>query len=279
VADRGQPAEIGRAVMIGVLGSIRFVGPGGPGWLASPSQRRLVALLASRAPEPVRTELLAELLGMSPSGLRTTVTRVRRAIGDSVVVSSAGGYRLVGAVDAHEFCRRLAAVPVAATSGPEDRVRALERTLALWRGRAFDEFAHEEWAAGEAARLEELHAAAAEAHAEALVETRRWSDAIAALAPHIVRHPLRDRPRGLLMRALAGDGRQADALRAAREYRHLLAEEVGTEPSAAFQRIEHRIAGDLDDADVDVGDGRLLRRGPRRGGDDLVEHRLRREVR
>ena len=140
------------------------------------------------------------------------------------------------------FCTELAQVPVAGTADPQHRARLLEGALARWRGPAFDEFAHEEWAAGTVARLDELHAAATEDHAEALLEAHRWSDAAAELSAHIARHPLRDRPRGLLMRALAGAGRQADALRAARDYRRLLAEEVGTEPSAAVQLIERRVA-------------------------------------
>jgi hypothetical protein len=138
--------------------------------------------------------------------------------------------------------RRVRGHDLAAECGSEARLRALERALGLSRGPAFDEFAHEVWAAGAAARLDELHAAATEDHAEALVDAHRWSAAIAELSDHIARHPLRDRPRGLLMRALAGDGRQADALRTYREYRHLLAEEVGTEPSAAVQLVGRRIA-------------------------------------
>ncbi len=139
-------------------------------------------------------------------------------------------------------------------------MRALERALALWRGPAFDEFAHEEWAAGGAARLNELHAAAIEDRVEGLVEAGRCSEAIAELSDHIAHHPLRDRPRGLLMRALAGDGRQADALRTLRDYRHLLAEEVGTEPSEAVQLIGRRIAGGWTGTSADA-DGGVERHG------------------
>ena len=81
---------------------------------------------------------------------------------------TAGGYRLTADVDAHVFCRSCAAPAIASTADPRRRLPALERALALWRGPAFDEFAHEQWAAGEATRLDELHAAATEDHAEAL---------------------------------------------------------------------------------------------------------------
>ncbi|TML18458.1 MAG: hypothetical protein E6G39_03195, partial [Actinobacteria bacterium] len=55
-------------------------------------------------------------------------------------------------------------------------------------------------------------------------------------------YPLRDRARGLLMEALAGEGRQVEALRAFQQYRSFLAEEVGTEPSVEVREIEQRIA-------------------------------------
>jgi DNA-binding SARP family transcriptional activator len=227
--------------MVGVLGPIQFVAARGTCSPRSATQRRLLAILALHAPEPVRAERLAALMDLSPSGLRTTVTRLRRVLGDDVLASNGGGYRLTPAVDARVFSQALAALPTARAS--KTRLRALERALALWRGPAFEEFAHEEWAAGAAARLDELYAAATEDHAEELVEAHRWSDAIAELSDHIVSHPLRDRPRGLLMRALSGDGRQAEALRVYREYRQLLADQVGTEPSPAVQLVGRRIAG------------------------------------
>jgi DNA-binding SARP family transcriptional activator len=233
--------RVGEAAMVRVLGPILFGASDVTTSLPSATQRRLLAILALHAPTPVRTERLADLMGLSPSGLRTAVTRLRRAVGDETVSRNPGGYRLTAVVDADVFCEDLSAV--AGDSDAETRLRSLERAVALWRGPAFEEFAHEEWAAGAAARLDEMWAAAIEDHAEALVEAHRWSHAVAELTDHIALHPLRDRPRGLLMRALAGDGRQADALRAYHEYRQFLADEVATEPSAAVQRLERRIAG------------------------------------
>src|SRR2546421_511858 len=75
---------------------------------------------------------------------------------------------------------------------------ALEEALARWVGTALEEFAHEGWAAGEVARLTELHASATEDLAAALIAASRWRDAVALLEAHVRTHPLRDRPRGLL---------------------------------------------------------------------------------
>ena len=114
--------------------------------------------------------------------------------------------------------------------------------LGLWRGDAYTEFAHEEWAAAESRRLTELHAGAIEDLVEILLDEGEWTAAIAALEPLIEQQQYRDRPRGLLMRALADSGRRIDALRAYQAYRNLLAEEVGTEPSEAITALDREIA-------------------------------------
>jgi hypothetical protein len=105
----------------------------------------------------------------------------------------------------------------------------LRRALDAWAGPALGEFATESWALGEAVRLAEVHATATEDYAEALLSDRRPDDATAVLEPHVRAHPLRDRPRGLLIRALAASGRRTEALRRYQEYRSFLAEHAGTE--------------------------------------------------
>ena len=192
----------------------------------SASQRRLLGLLAVHAPRRLRAEWLADVLGVTTGALRTTISRLRATIGSSTLSTTSTGYSLEGEVDAIQFCSAVGNAYKAA-----DKLSALEQALTLWTGPILEEFQGEEWARGETARITELHAASVDDYVEELISARRATDAIAAAEGQIGHYPYRDRSRGLLIRALALAGRQADALRAFQTYRSLLIEEFGTDPS------------------------------------------------
>ncbi|MCU1398850.1 MAG: hypothetical protein JWN62_1959 [Acidimicrobiales bacterium] len=213
--------------------------------VAGVGQRRLLALLALQSRRSVRAQLMSEALGMSPGALRNSMSRLRRLVGETAIATTSVGYRLDLDVDSDDFCRS-----VANLDAHQDRVAEQRRALALWVGPALGEFQHESWAHGEAVRLTELHAAAVEELAAELINRCCWTEAIATLGQLVTDHPFRDRPRGLMIRALAGAGRQAEALRAYQDYRMLLAEEVGTEPSADVRQIERRVAQGWDGVEV-----------------------------
>ena len=225
-------------VSVRILGGVHAVaGDGSLIDLPSASQRRLLAILALHSPRRLRSEWLADMLDISPGALRTSVSRVRSTVGSAILETASTGYALVGDVDAAQFCRA-----VADAADADDRVRALQLALDHWNGPALEEFFGEEWADGEIARLTEIHAGTVDDLAEELIEARRPADAVALLEAQIARFPYRDRPRGLLIRALAGAGRQADALRAFQQYRSSLIDEFGTDPSPDVVRIERRVA-------------------------------------
>jgi DNA-binding SARP family transcriptional activator/tetratricopeptide (TPR) repeat protein len=203
----------------------------------SPSQRRLLGLLAIHAPRQLRAEWLADVLGVTAGALRTTVSRLRTTIGPATLRTTSTGYSLEGEVDAAQFCSA-----VANADKTYDKVGALEQALTLWTGPVLEEFQGEEWARGETARLTEIHAASVDNYVDQLISAHRATDAIAAAESQIGQYPYRDRSRGLLIRALALAGRQVDALRAFQTYRSLLVEEFGTEPSPEVVRIERRVA-------------------------------------
>jgi DNA-binding SARP family transcriptional activator len=221
-----------------VLGGVHAVaGDGSLVDLPSASQRRLLAILALHSPRRLRSEWLADALQISPGALRTSVSRVRATVGPAILETTSTGYAVVGNVDASRFCQA-----VADAADSDDRVAALQHALALWNGPALEEFLGEGWADGEIARLTEIHAGTTDDLADALIEARRAVEAIALLEGQIALHPYRDRPRGLLIRALASAGRQADALRAFQHYRSLMIDEFGTDPSPEVVRIERRVA-------------------------------------
>jgi DNA-binding SARP family transcriptional activator len=223
--------------MIRILGPVQIVTPDGQAIdLPSASQRRLLAVLALHAPSRVRAERLADVLQLTSSGLRTGVCRLRKALDPGSLTAKAGAYQLAAVVDAHLFSRAVGTIPA------DRRLPALERALQLWGGSPFDEFADEDWAVSETIRLNELHAAATDDYVAELLLVARWPDAIIVASEQVMRHPLRDRSRGLLVRALAGAGRQAEALRAYQAYRALLADELGTEPSPEVQLIGRSVA-------------------------------------
>ena len=205
--------------------------------LPSATQRRLLAILALHSPRRLRSEWLADVLDISPGALRTSVSRVRATVGSAMLETASTGYALVGDVDAARFCRA-----VADAADADDRVRALQFALDQWNGPALEEFLGEEWADGEIARLTEIHAGTVDDLAESLIEARRPADAVALLEAQVAQFPYRDRPRGLLIRALASSGRQADALRTFQQYRSVLIDEFGTDPSPDVVRIERRVA-------------------------------------
>ena len=212
----------------------------------SASQRRLLGLLAVHAPRQLRAEWLADVLGVTTGALRTTVSRLRTTIGPATLRTTSTGYSLAGDVDAAQFCSA-----VATADRTDDKLGALEQALALWTGPVLEEFQGEEWARGEAARLTEIHAASVDDYVDQLISAQRETDAIAAAEGQIGHYPYRDRSRGLLIRALALAGRQADALRAFQIYRSLLVEEFGTEPSPEVVRIERRVATGWNGVDTD----------------------------
>jgi DNA-binding SARP family transcriptional activator len=221
-----------------VLGAVYGVTPDGSIVdVPSASQRRLLGLLAVHAPRQLRAEWLADVLGVTTGALRTTVSRLRTTIGPATLRTTSTGYSLEGDVDATQFCSEVANADKTA-----DKLGALEQALTLWTGPVLEEFQGEEWARGETARLTEIHAASVDEYVDQLISAHRETDAIAAAEGQIGQYPYRDRSRGLLIRALALAGRQADALRAFQSYRSLLVEEMGTEPSPEVVRTERRVA-------------------------------------
>ncbi|QXJ20401.1 tetratricopeptide repeat protein [Actinomadura graeca] len=225
----------------GVLGAVEARGGGGAVAVGGPRVRALLAMLALDAGRVVPAERLIDgLYGEeAPAGaanaLQSQVSRLRRGLGDAGLVEGhPAGYRLAverDTVDAHVF-ERLArdGREALATGDNTAAARLLGEALGLWRGPALAGV-DAPFAAGQAVRLEEQRATAVEDRAEAEIGLGSCGAVVAELRALVERHPLRERARALLMRALYGDGRQAEALAVFEEGRRLLADELGADPS------------------------------------------------
>jgi predicted ATPase/DNA-binding SARP family transcriptional activator/class 3 adenylate cyclase len=214
-------------------------------------QRLLLATLLAHAGRVVSTDRLADQLwgddlpANAAAALQNQVSRLRRLLADdatSPLVTGPEGYRLVVSGDELDAARFEALLATAETADHPGRRRALlEEALGLWRGRAYGEVADRPVLQAEATRLEELRAAAAEDRAQALLDEGRVAEAIAAGEELVASWPLRERPRALLMQTLYAGGRQTEALAVYRDYRELLADELGLEPSPSLAALEGRV--------------------------------------
>jgi predicted ATPase len=114
----------------------------------------------------------------------------------------------------------------------------LEDALALWRGEPYEEFADLALFLGEIARLGQVHEEARERRVECLLSLGRAAEALAACEPLVQSYPMRERPRALLIEALYRSGRQNEALDAFEEFRRLLSDELGLDPSPALRQLK-----------------------------------------
>ncbi|MET8848274.1 BTAD domain-containing putative transcriptional regulator [Amycolatopsis sp. NPDC004625] len=226
----------------GVLGAVAAWGPDGTQVaVGGPRSRMLLALLALEAGRFVPAERLIDgMYGEHPpdgaaNALQSQVSRLRTALKELAPVEfTAAGYRLAVApdeVDVHCFERLAREGRTLLKNGEHQRASAvLGEALALWRGPAFSDLADAPFAAAQAARLEDLRADAADDHVEARLPLGQAEDLLAGLRETVAAHPLRERPRAQLVRALAAAGRPADALAAFEDARRTLADELGADP-------------------------------------------------
>ncbi|MBN6035382.1 BTAD domain-containing putative transcriptional regulator [Amycolatopsis sp. 195334CR] len=228
----------------GILGPTEVLtATGDPLPVGGPRVRALLTLLLLDAGRVVSAErLLDGLYGERPpsnpvNALQSQVSRLRQA-GISVELLPAG-YRLdaaqVEALDAHRFEQLADHGRRALAAGDHAGAAArLGDALALWRGPAL---ADAPFAAAAAARLEELRLAALEDRIDADLGTGAHQALVAELGALIAAHPLRERLRGQLVRALHAGGRRAEALAAFEDARRTLAEELGADPSPELAAI------------------------------------------
>ncbi|MER7823081.1 BTAD domain-containing putative transcriptional regulator [Streptomyces sp. NPDC096097] len=234
----------------GILGETRAWRGGGEVALGGPARRALLALLLVRPGEVVSADRLAEEIDpagtRSAHSLQSQVSRLRAALGDGASIERAGaGYRILvdpQDVDASRFERLAGEGRSALADGDAGRaVVLLREALELWRGPALADLPESGTAQAAAVRLEEHRLGAREDRIEAELRLGEHRGAVPELRELVARHPLRERPAGLLMRALSAEGGQAEALVMFEETRRHLADELGADPSAELTALHREL--------------------------------------
>jgi predicted ATPase/DNA-binding SARP family transcriptional activator len=224
--------------------------------VAGGNQRKVLLALALEPNRSVsREHLIDALWGERPparaknalqvhvSGLRDVLeVGVERG---AVLATTPTGYQLNApeeTIDSRRF-ERLAAEGRAALFAEDGELaaRLLSEAEALWRGPALVDVVYAEFAAHEAARLEDLRLSTFEDLADAELALGGHEQLIPRLQAFVAAQPLRERARAQLMLALYRDGRQSDALAEYRAARETLVEEIGIEPGPALQALERAI--------------------------------------
>jgi DNA-binding SARP family transcriptional activator len=215
--------------------------------LGGPKRRAVLALLLLHANDVIGVDRLTDQLWgekaprNATAALHTHVSRLRKELGPEIVARRDWGYVLLaepGVIDLERF-ERLIADSESLPAG--ERAARLREALALWRGRPLEDLAFEPALARDIARLDELHLVVLETRIDADLEAGTYAGLVGELETLVAAHPLRERLRGQLIRALYRSGRQAEALEVYRDTRRVLAEELGLEPSPELRELERAI--------------------------------------
>lgn len=226
--------------------------------LVVPVQRgKQCALLAALLLNPGRVRAadeLAELLwdARPPPSARVTVRnyvkRLRHALGDTGqtrIQTRAGGYLITvapGELDISRFSALLRSAQAAVRESRWEQAAGQASTaLAVWRGEPLEDVDCEPLQQREVPRLAEMRLQALETRLDADLHLGRHTEVIGELRLLVVAHPLREHLHALLMLALYRAGRQAEALAAYQDARHVLVEEVGAEPGAELRDLQARM--------------------------------------
>jgi DNA-binding SARP family transcriptional activator/tetratricopeptide (TPR) repeat protein len=241
------------SLRIQVLGAVRAFRDGRELDVGTPRQRAVLAVLAINSHRAVsRDELVDAVWGFNlPSsavqGVYTYIAGLRRVLEPgrvrrgtpAVLVDGRPGYQLSlrpGQLDMQVFRERLEQARRLTAAGDAAALAAFDAALDLWKGAPLSGVPGP-FAEAEQVRLNELRLAAVEDRAAAILDLGGEGDVLAELAALVRQHPLRERLRTMLMRALHQRGRRAEALEVFADARRVLVDELGVEPGTELQHL------------------------------------------
>lgn len=226
--------------------------------LGPPQRRAVLAILLLRRGNAVTAaELVDGLWGENAppraiGTLRTHVADLRRLLEPDrprraparILVSVADGYALhvpAEALDLAVVTDLLAEAGALRAAGEQAKARdRFADALRRWPGEALSGLPGPVLAA-QRAQLAERRLDALEDLIELRLELDEQPPPVPDLMALSTEHPLRERPRALLMTALARSGRHADALEVYADLQHTLAERLGLDPGPELVELSRRI--------------------------------------
>jgi DNA-binding SARP family transcriptional activator len=233
-----------------ILGPLEVLSPDGWTAISAAKWRSLLACLLVRPGQLVTTEnLIFELWGDAPPGTANNlvsiyVHQLKKVIGDTerrILVYRAPGYMLrvaPGDLDIQQFeSLAMEGRGALAAKDPERAAERLGEALGLWRGPLLADVPPTLMIETHARRVAELWFTTTELRLEADLACGRAAQVIPELHGLVTEHPLRERFWALLMRALEGAGRRAEALEAYAQLREVIADELGVDPGSELQRL------------------------------------------
>ncbi|MER7465370.1 BTAD domain-containing putative transcriptional regulator [Streptomyces sp. NPDC097981] len=256
-------------VELKVLGPLEAVVDGCPAALPGGRARVLLAVLALHQGTPVSVERLTDAAwGTRPPAtaraqVQAMVSALRRALvvadgsgsgegpapatSTKAIGTQGAGYLLAAETvetDLGHFGRLVGQGRAAAAEQcTGEAVHRLRAGLALWRGPAFDGLPSSVLEA-EATRLGEVRLEVLEECLGLELSLGPRPDLVAEIGAVARAHPLRESAHRLLMLALYGAGRAAEALTAFQEARRVLSDELGVDPGPALQELHQLILTD-----------------------------------
>ncbi|MEV6824024.1 BTAD domain-containing putative transcriptional regulator [Amycolatopsis sp. NPDC051102] len=246
-----------------ILGTLEVRAHGDRITLASPRQQRALAALLLNANSVVPVERMVDALWedeppvTAVKQVRNSVSALRSRLGEAgaSIVTDGPGYRLQAGsddLDSLRFRRHLAAARgLAGQAKLADAVEEIRAALALWRGPALDGL-RTTTLAGRAAVLDEQRAEAVELCAEWQLRLGEPGEVVRRLTEFCGEHPIRELSHLLLMRALAEEGRYAEASAVFHGLRRRLADELGVDPNPDLRRLHERILAQATPAEPDT---------------------------
>ncbi|MGW4810688.1 BTAD domain-containing putative transcriptional regulator [Kitasatospora cineracea] len=247
---------------IHLLGTIGLAVDGTPLTIRSHKVRILLAGLALDLGKPLSPAVLADRIwdGEPPvsatSTLQSYVSRLRTVLREAAagaparpgtrieIVSQAGTYALQARpeqVDWHHFRTLAGRARTLAEAGQDHRAWTLLREAEdVWQGEPLAGLPGE-WAQSTRVLLADRKLAATLTRIEIELRLGRFADVVAELIALAADHPWNERVSALLMTALYGCDRLAEALSVYRDVRRRLREDLGTGPAESLNRLNEQL--------------------------------------